>query len=59
MTNSEIALEKYKQFQRSKVQLYNLSVNMYRQGYPIANIINKLYPEFHDLDKTFTKKTCS
>lgn len=55
MTNTELAAVRYEQFEKSKRELYNSAVDLYRRGYPIKSIVNQLYPRFHADDKAFTK----
>ena len=55
MPNIEMNLFKEEQLDQNKKRIYDLSVSMYRQGYPISLIIESIYREFHCLYKEFTK----
>lgn len=53
--NTELAEYKEEYLRCNKSRIYHASIHMYRQGLSIKSIVNKLYPQFHSLDKTFTK----
>lgn len=55
MTNIELAKQKCENFNQMKVQLYNISVGMYKKGYPISSIINQIHSRFYREEKAFTK----
>ena len=55
MKNTELSEYRQEQLRKDKSKLYHTAVDMYVQGYPIASIINRLYSQFHSLDKIFSK----
>lgn len=55
MTNTEIAAYRYARFKRAKRDIYNETVFLFQLGYPIKNIISRVYGKFRKVDSAFTK----